>query len=43
MNLFINQNRIDDVVENHKSYYSLIVKGEGRLLEIATKLRISRE
>ena len=42
MNLFVNQNRIDDVVENHKSYYSLIIKGEGRLLEIATKLRISR-
>ena len=42
MNLFINQNRIDDVVENHKSYYSLIIKGEGRLLDIATKLRISR-
>ena len=42
MNLFINQNRIDDVVENHKSYYSLIIKGEGRLLEIASKLRISR-
>ena len=42
MNLFINQNRIDDVVENHKSYYSLIIKGEGRLLDIASKLRISR-
>ncbi len=42
MNLFINQNRIDDVVENHKSYYSLIIKGEGRLIDIATKLRISR-
>ncbi len=42
INLFINQNRIDDVVENHKSYYSLIIKGEGRLLDIATKLRISR-
>ena len=42
MNLFINQNRIDDVVENHKSYYSLILKGESRLLDIATKLRISR-
>ena len=42
MNLFINQNRIDDVVENHKSYYSLIIKGEGRLIDIASKLRISR-
>ena len=42
MTLFINQNRIDDVVENHKSYYSLIIKGEGTLLDIATKSRISR-
>ena len=42
MDLFINQNRIDDVVENHKSYYSLIAKGEGTLLNIATKLRISK-
>ena len=42
MNLFINQNRIDDVVENHKSYYALIIKGEARLLDIASKLRISR-
>ena len=42
MNLFINQNRIDDVVENHKSHYLLIIKGERRLLEIANKLRISK-
>ena len=42
MDLFINQNRIDDVVENHKTYYSLITKGEGTLLGIASKLRISK-
>ena len=42
MNLFINQNRIDDVVENHKSHYLLIIKGERRLLELANKLRISK-
>ena len=42
MNLFINQNRIDDVVENHKSHYLLIIKGERRLFEIANKLRISK-
>ena len=42
MNLFINQNRIDDVVENHKTYHSLIVKGEGRLVEIASKLKIAK-
>ena len=42
MHLFINQNRIDDVVENHKSHYLLIIKGERRLLEIANKLRISK-
>ena len=42
MNLFINQNRIDDVVENHKNHYLLIIKGERRLLELANKLRISK-
>jgi RNA polymerase primary sigma factor len=42
MNLFINQNRIDDVVENHKSHYLLIIKGERRLLELANKLKISK-
>ena len=42
MNLFINQNRIDDVVENHKSHYLLIIKGERRLLEIANKHKISK-
>ena len=42
MNLFINQNRIDEVVENHKSHYLLIIKGERRLLELANKLRISK-
>ena len=42
MNLFINQNRIDDVVENHKRHYLLIIKGERRLLELANKLRISK-
>ena len=42
MNLFINQNRIDDVVENHKTYYSLIMKGERKLIDIASKLRISK-
>ncbi len=42
MNLFINQNRIDDVVENHKTYYSIIMKGERKLIDIASKLRISK-
>ena len=34
MNLFINQNRIDDVVQNHKTYYSLIIKGERKLVKV---------
>jgi len=41
-NLFINQNRIDDVVENHKSHYLLIIKGERSLFDLANKLRISK-
>ena len=43
MNLFVNQNRIDDVVDNHKGYFTLIIKGESELLEVANKLRISRD
>ncbi len=43
MNLFVNQNRIDDVVDNHKGYFTLIVKGERKLLDVANKLKISRD
>ena len=43
MNLFVNQNRIDDVVDNHKVYFTLIIKGERKLLEIANKLKISKD
>ena len=43
MNIFINQNRIDDVIENHKMYNLQIAAGERKLFEIASKLRISQD
>jgi len=43
MNLFVNQNRIDDVVDNHKGYFTLIIKGERKLLDVANKLKISKD
>ncbi len=43
MNIFINQNRIDDVIENHKMYSLQIAAGERKLFEIASKLRISQD
>ncbi len=43
MNIFVNQNRIDDVIENHKMYNLQIVAGERKLFEIASKLKISED
>ncbi len=43
MNIFINQNRIDDVIETHKIYNLQIMAGERKLSEIAKKLKISGE
>ena len=43
MNLFINQNRIDDVVEMHKKYNHQIISGERKLEEIASKLKITED
>ena len=43
MNIFINQNRIDDVIETHRMYNIQIVAGERKLSEIASKLKISNE
>ena len=43
MNIFVNQNRIDDVIETHKIYNLQIMAGERKLSEIATKLKISEE
>ena len=42
MNIFINQNRIDDVIENHKMYNLQILAGEENL-EISQKLKISED
>ncbi len=43
MNIYINQNRIDDVIETHKMYNLQILAGEHKLREIAFKLKISEE
>jgi len=43
MNIFINQNRIDDVIETHRMYNIQIVAGERKLLDIASKLKISND
>ena len=43
MNIFINQNRIDDVIETHKMYNIQIVAGERKLSDIASKLKISND
>ncbi len=43
INIFINQNRIDDVIEVHKIYNLQILAGERKLREIAKKLKISDE
>ena len=43
MNIFINQNRIDDVIETHRMYNIQIVAGERKLSDIASKLRISND
>ena len=43
INIFINQNRIDDVIEIHKIYNLQILAGERKLREIAKKLKISDE
>ena len=43
MNIYINQNRIDDVIETHKMYNLQILAGEHKLKEIASKLKISEE
>ena len=40
MNIFINQNRIDDVIETHRMYNIQIVAGERKLSDIASKLKI---
>ena len=39
MNIFINQNRIDDVIETHRMYNIQIIAGERKLSDIASKLR----
>ncbi len=43
INIFINQNRIDDVIETHKIYNLQIMAGERKLFEIASKLKISED
>ena len=43
LNIFINQNRIDDVIETHKIYNLQILGGERKLMELANKLKISDE
>ena len=43
MNVFINQNRIEDVIETHRMYNIQIIAGERKLLDIASKLKISNE
>jgi len=42
-NLFINQSRIDDVVEIHKKYNSKIMFGERKLKLIAAKVKINEK
>jgi len=43
MNIFINQNRIDDVIETHRMYNTQIIAGERKLSDIASKLKISND
>ena len=43
MNIFINQNRIDDVIETHRMYNIQIMAGERKLLDIASKLKIPND
>ncbi len=43
MNIFINQNRIDDVIEIHRMYNIQIVAGERKLSDIASKLKIPND
>ena len=43
MNIFINQNRIDDVIEIHRMYNIQIMAGERKLSDIASKLKISND
>ena len=43
MNIFINQNRIDDVIETHRMYNIQIIAGERKLSDIASKLKISND
>ena len=43
MNIYINQNRIDDVIETHKMYNLQILAGEQKLREIGLKLKISAD
>ena len=43
MSIFINQNRIDDVIETHRMYNIQIIAGERKLSDIASKLKISKE
>ena len=42
-NLFINQNKIDDVVEKHKAFNLEILVSERQLNETAKNLKISEE
>ena len=43
MNIYINQNRIDDVIETHKMYNLQILAGEQKLREIGLKHKISAD
>ncbi len=43
MNIYINQNRIDEVIETHKMYNLQILAGEQKLREIGLKLKISAD
>ena len=43
MDIYINQNRIDDVIETHKMYNLQILAGEQKLREIGLKLKISAD
>ena len=43
MKIFINQNRIDDVIETHKIYNLQILAGERKLREISQKLKIPED
>ena len=43
MDIYINQNRIDDIIETHKMYNLQILAGEQKLREIGLKLKISAD